>query len=670
MSSFIPGISRVPDFLVNRQSLNAITSANAELFGVQNELATGRALIRPSQDPVRAAAVAELNENLARSDQRLRNFDTSEGALNVLDSALAESTSLAQEALSLALSQISSGSDATERAAQATVVESYLESIFRISNSESLVGYIFGGTQPGRAPIEEFNGAYRFVGGVGEGLTPDLAVGRSIPVTLGAGNAVGAVSGRVEGFVDLNPALTDDTRLADLNGARSLGVTGGTVEIDIGAAEPLSVDLTKADTIGDVVDLLEAAIREYETLNSTTILGPSGITLNGEALQIDAAVPIEFSDITGSETARDLGLVQDPPTEFAAGVSLGVDLGPKATLRTPVSALQGLTGALGSIRISNNGVTRDVDLSGAQSLGDIKSLIEATNLGVQVSINDAGTGLNIVSELSTTSDNALSISEVGDGTRTATALGIRSFSRETKIEDLNFGRGVEVLEGGASPDLDVDFEIVIAGPTETRVPINLSPSDLGTVEDVIDAINADIAAAGITTVTANLSDDANGIGFNYTGPNGPVSVAQRNNSPAADQLGLLDGSWDVTNNRWQGEDVGTVRVESMFTHLLDLRDSLLNNDEFGMQLAADGLQVAADELAESRALVGGFARRVSSERAREEERNAVDTQVRSTLQDADFAEAATRFSQLQVQLEAGLQVAAISRQLTLLDFLG
>jgi len=670
MSSFAPGIGRVPDFLINRQSLTAITSANAELFGVQNELATGRALIRPSQDPVRAAAVAELNESLARSTQRLRNFDTSEGALNVLDSALGESTALAQEALSLALSQISSGSNASERAAQATVVDSYLESIFRISNSESLVGYIFGGTEPGRAPIEEFNGAYRFVGGVGEGLTPDLAVGRSIPVTLGAANAVGAVSGRVEGFVDLNPALTDDTRLADLNGARSLGVTGGTVEIDIGAAEPLSVDLTKADTIGDVVDLIEAAIREYETLNSTTILGPSGITLNGEALQIDAAVPIEFSDITGSETARDLGLVQDPPTEFAVGVSLGVDLGPRATLRTPVSALQGLTGALGSIRISNNGVTRDVDLSGAQSLGDIKSLIEATNLGVQVTINDAGTGLNVVSELSTTSGNALSISEVGDGTRTATALGIRSFSRATEIEDLNFGRGVEVLEGGATPELDVDFEIVIAGPTETRIPINLSPSDLGTVEDVMNAINAEIAAAGVTTVAATLIDGANGFGLNYTGPNGPVSVAQRNNSPAAIQLGLTDGTWDPTNNRWQGEDVGTVRVESMFTHLLDLRESLLDNDEFGIQIAADGLRTSADELAESRAVVGGFARRVSSERAREEERNAVDTQVRSTLQDADFAEAATRFSQLQVQLEAGLQVAALSGQLTLLDFLG
>ncbi|MEM7622071.1 MAG: flagellin [Planctomycetota bacterium] len=681
MSSFVPGISRVPDFLVARQGLNSITRVSAELFGVQDQLATGRSIFRPSQDPVRSAAIAELNEDLARSGQRLRNLETSEGALNVLDSALGEATTLAQEARSLALAQLSAGSDASERAAQATVVNSMIESLLRISNRESIVGHIFGGTEPGRPPIEEVNGAFRFVGGIGQGLTPDLSAagtgfsGRAIPVTLGAANAVGAISGRVRGSVDYQPALTPDTLLADLNGARNLGVRSGSIEIDVGGTEPVRVDLSGADTIGDVTDLIEAEIRDYELLNSTTVLGPSGVSLSGAGIQIDAAVPISFGDVAGSETARDLGLLQDPVAEFAAGVGVGLDLGPKVTLRTPVSALQGVTGGLGSVRISNNGVTRDLDLSGAETVGDVKSILESANMGVKVVVNDLGTGINIVSELSTSSDRALSISETGDGSNTATRLGIRSFDGSTRIEDLNFGRGVEALEGRPDAALNVDFEIELGDGFV--IPIDLSSGDLGTVGSVIAAIesqaDAALAAAGrpVTDVTVGLTDGPNGIAIEQAaGIGGPVTINQRNNSPAAQQLGLQDGVWDPANQTLVGEDVGTVRVESLFTHLLDLRDGLTNDDTFGMTLAADGVQDSADRLSQSRALVGGFARRVVAEQNREEERNAVDTQIRSSLQDADFAQAASQFTQLQTQLEAGLRVASLSGQLTLLSFLG
>ncbi len=675
MSSFIPGLSRVPDMIIRRSSLNSITRVNSELFGVQDQLATGRAFSRPSQDAVRAAAIAGLDDSLSRSAQRLRNLEVSEGALNVLDSALGEATTLAQEARSLALAQLSAGADPAERAAQATVVDSMIESLLRIANRESLVGYIFGGTEPGKAPIEEFNGAFRFTGGIGQGLTPDLAAGRSIPVTLGAANAVGAISGRVKGAVDLNPALTEDTRLSDLRGARNVGISEGSVEVDLGNGESLSVDLSDAETIGDVTDRIEAAIREYESLNSVTILGPGGVGILGEAITVDAVVPLEFADVQGGTTGRDLGLVTDPATPFEPASVIGVDLQPKVTLRTPVNALQSLTGTLGTITISNNGLTRTVDLSGAETVGDIKSAIESLNMGVRVAVSEDGTAMNIVSELSTPSDRALSISEGGDGTLTATALGIRSLSRETAIADFNFGKGVEVLSNNATPELDVDFEIVLGDGFE--IPIDLSPSDLTTVGSVIDSINSQInaalTAAGRPTTQAEvgLVDGPNGLTvLQDPAIGGAVTIDQRNNSPAAIQLGLLDGRWDAGSSRFVSEDRATVRVESMFTHLLDLRNGLTGNDTFGMQLAAEGVNDAADRLTQSRALVGGFAQRVVGERNREEERTAVDTQVRSGLADADFAEAASRFAQLQTQLEAGLRVAGLSGQLTLLNFIG
>lgn len=75
-------------------------------------------------------------------------------------------------------------------------------------------------------------------------------------------------------------------------------------------------------------------------------------------------------------------------------------------------------------------------------------------------------------------------------------------------------------------------------------------------------------------------------------------------------------------------------------------------------------------VAQERAVVGGYARRIDQELLLEEGRRTVDLTTRSRLLDTDFAEAATRLSLLQTQLAAGLQstVAATSR--TLLDFLG
>ncbi len=48
----------------------------------------------------------------------------------------------------------------------------------------------------------------------------------------------------------------------------------------------------------------------------------------------------------------------------------------------------------------------------------------------------------------------------------------------------------------------------------------------------------------------------------------------------------------------------------------------------------------------------------------------LDRSIKSELQDLDYIEASTRFSLLQVQLQAAYQVAASSQSLSLLNFLG
>jgi len=266
---------------------------------------------------------------------------------------------------------------------------------------------------------------------------------------------------------------------------------------------------------------------------------------------------------------------------------------------------------------------------------------------------------------------------------TATALGIRTMSGATAISGLNFGRGVSVIDGKLDPSgapdpaLNTDFRITLGDPASTTLDIDLRPQDMTDVQTLINRINAQaapqLAAAGLppTAFSAGLADGANGLALTQDSTFGnALKVTTLNNSPAADQLGLLDGTYDPTSATFTGSDRSKVRVDSLFTHLIDLRDALTTDNTSGISLAGDDLGTSVDALAQARGQVGGYAQQVNDASSRETDRATLDTQTRSQLQDTDFASAATRFQLLQTQLQAGLQITALTHQRSLLDFLG
>ena len=61
----------------------------------------------------------------------------------------------------------------------------------------------------------------------------DLGQAGKIPITMSGEDAFGALSARVEGQLDLDPTMVGGTRLLDLNGARGLGITAGSLSADI-----------------------------------------------------------------------------------------------------------------------------------------------------------------------------------------------------------------------------------------------------------------------------------------------------------------------------------------------------------------------------------------------------------------------------------------------------
>ncbi len=690
MSTIPSSLTRVPSMLAARVGVAQINRTNLALFRVTEQLSTGLAVIRPSDDAVKAAAILELDSRLARMEQRSRNLDAARGTLATLDDALSQAQDLLLEAKSTAQAQIGIGSNPEERATQATIIESLTSGLLRLANTSTILGHVFAGDTPGSAPVESFLGGYRFRAS-GGGMLGDLGLDDSVRLTLGDDGPLGSASARVRGTADLDPGLTLDTRLADLDGARGLGIDRGIVEFSYDGGPRVSVDLASADTIRHVAARLTAAIRQHETQTGRTILGPGGVGVADGAISIDLANPggsgpeLRFFDTGAGSTARDLGLADDASFAFTPTAGQGLETNPRLTWLTPIDALRGLGGSpLGAIRLSAHGHTRTVDLGAASTMQDVRNLIEGAGLGLRVEIAPDGT-LSVLNAVAGGAVSGLSIEDTDGGGTTASRLGIRTLDLGTRLEAFNDGRGVTIADGGVNPDTGdpdpaLDVEFIIELGNGTRIEIDLRPADAVSVGALLDAINSQaatqLAAQGLPTTLFSASIPEHGPGGivltqdgTYPGMTDRITVEPRNNNPAAFQLGLMDGQWDNASASLIGSDRAKVRVDGIFTHFADLREALLKDDTPGIAVAAEGIERALERLAQSRALVGGYSTRVDREADTVEQRRVLDETFRSRLRDADYAEVASRFALLQTQLNAGLQVAAAANSLSLLDFL-
>ncbi|MHC5022829.1 MAG: flagellin N-terminal helical domain-containing protein [Planctomycetota bacterium] len=660
MSTIPSNLARVPNALLARIVTGTLGHTNRALLQTQIQLATGKIVNRPSDDAIAASTISVLDDVLERRDQRLRNLSHAESALFNVDAALGDASELVLEAKGIASSQIGAGSDAETRANQALVIDSLLNEMVDIANRQFQDIYFFGGTATANRPIDELLGGLRY-NGTGDGLETDLGLPRALAITMSGSEAFGALSVRVEGEHDLDPTMTGSTLLSDLNGARGRDIALGSVNVDVGGTN-VTVDLAGAHTVQDVIDTLEAAI---QVIDPAASVGVDGVT--GNRLEITGnTVPITISDLSSPATAADLGL----DTTFAIGGGTGSDLDPALTELTNVSALSGVTVPLGTIRLTNMGQSRELDLSGAQTVQDVMNLVKGLDLGIRVEIAESGDRLNFINELS---GGQMSIAEVGGGT-TATELGVRSFTGSTRLADFNNGRGVQIrsgsvdpVTGAPDPASDLDFRITLKDGS--TIDVDLAGAE--TVQDVIDMIRSARDGLGILPAQFDVDIAADGNGFTFTDgtapPGGTFSIEALNGSFAASDLGILGST---TGASMTGTDRATVAVDSVFTHLIALRDALQGNDTAGITLAAEKLEDDVSRLARSRAGVGVRSQRVANAAVREDELRIQDISLRSQVQDLDYTEAAIRFSVLQQQLQAGLATASRVTSLSLLDFLG
>lgn len=318
---------------------------------------------------------------------------------------------------------------------------------------------------------------------------------------------------------DLDPVLRLTTRLDDLLGTHSRAVvrSSGT-DNDI---------IFEADTVGPASDgikivfdddgsVLIPGVDEQATYDPgsrtlTVTVNTGGTQARHVVAAVEAAYALGNMPLTArldpvDEQNGGQGIIDVPPPGQIAGETSGGS-------GTPLDTASGL-------QIVNGGQTHVIPLADAETVEDMLNSLNGSGAGLLAEINQNATGVDVRSRLSGAD---FMIGE--NGGTTATQLGLRTFAAETRLVELDYGRGLGDHTG-------TDFTIT----RSDGVDIDVDVSGLTTVGEVLDLINT--LAGG--TFQARLAAYGNGIELvDQTPGAGTLTVSRASGSWAAIRLGLI-----------------------------------------------------------------------------------------------------------------------------------
>jgi flagellar hook-associated protein 3 FlgL len=148
-----------------------MTRAQSAVAKTEEQMATGKRVLSPADDPVAAANILKLNQELARTEQYKKNIDIADNSLSLEDSTFKSVIELMQRIGELA---VKAGNTAVLTAADyksiAAEVDTRINELMSLQNTRNSSGqYIFAGYQGNEAPfVNQGGGNYAYVGDEGQ----------------------------------------------------------------------------------------------------------------------------------------------------------------------------------------------------------------------------------------------------------------------------------------------------------------------------------------------------------------------------------------------------------------------------------------------------------------------------------------------------------------------
>lgn len=379
-------------------SLVNMYSQNEGLYKASEQLASGKRVNRPSDDPLAIGEIMNYQTRLDRNDRYATFTVKAKGLLSTAESLIASTTDVATRARELAMGAASGTSTPQTRLTTSLEIDNLIQHTIQTGNGKFGSDFLFSGRSTNVAPVSQ-SGNYQ-----GDTVALDAALNENtmIAMTVKASDFL---------MADLSPRLTLNTPLSATKLGQGVGT--GTFTITDRAGGTGTVNVTAGMTVGGLINAINAS-----GANVTASLPASG-TYSFQLVDnntTNVTGPVRITDTVGT-AASVLGLAGSRPVQTMKSDSLR----PSVTVGTALADLYGGIGLpLSDISVINGSTSATVSFAGASTVGDMINAINASGANVTSALNANGTALTL------TSNNPATVAYAKDinAGKTADQLGI------------------------------------------------------------------------------------------------------------------------------------------------------------------------------------------------------------------------------------------------------
>ncbi|MEM7101075.1 MAG: flagellar hook-associated protein FlgL [Pseudomonadota bacterium] len=275
---------RISSAQIHRQATEQLQQLGAQAAQTQQQIASGKRLVAPGDDPVGAARLISINQELSERAQYLVNTDNADVQLGLTDTVLNEVVEVVQRVQELTLQAGSGVQSQDDRALIAVELEARLEELIGLANSANASGqYLFSGFDGETPPFEQRDGVIEFTGDNGRRLS-QIDRGQFVATN---------VSGQ-DVFVDLPSQFTNvlvQDESADSSALRELTIVDQDA-LDGFFPEKLVIQFNDPAEAGGQTNYTVrrgSDLRVVEGLENVVFSGPSPIVASGISFRIDGS---------------------------------------------------------------------------------------------------------------------------------------------------------------------------------------------------------------------------------------------------------------------------------------------------------------------------------------------------------------------------------------------
>ena len=158
-------IGRMSSDQIHQSSLDVILDAQARLQRTQEELASGKRIQTPADDPVASAQILKSRSELARIESYQRNTDYALNEISLAESTVGSAEDAIIRIKNLTLQAANATYSDSDRQAMASEISGLKDHLLALANTKSASGeYIFAGANVSSAPYTVTNGVSSFTG--------------------------------------------------------------------------------------------------------------------------------------------------------------------------------------------------------------------------------------------------------------------------------------------------------------------------------------------------------------------------------------------------------------------------------------------------------------------------------------------------------------------------